>query len=184
MLPHLATALRDAREKAGKKRSHAAAAADHDQSAITRFEKVKAWPRNPDQFVNAYAEVLGDEKGATCVAFLERAVAWFADRGVEIERILTDNGNGYRSRAWKRLCVELGVRHTRTRPYHPATNGKVERFNRTLLDEWAYARTWTSDAQRARTFDRWLHRYNHHRYHTAIGGSPTSRVTNLAGHNS
>ena len=132
----------------------------------------------------AYSEFAGPENTVNCVAFLERAVVWFAERGITIERLLTDNGNGYRSRKWKRLCAQLGIRHTRTRPYHPATNGKVERFNRTLLDEWAYARTWTSDAQRARTLDRWLHRYNHHRYHTAIGGPPTSRVTNLAGHNS
>ena len=132
----------------------------------------------------AYSEFAGPENTVNCVAFLERAVVWFAERQITIERLLTDNGNGYRSRKWKRLCAQLGIRHTRTRPYHPATNGKVERFNRTLLDEWAYARTWTSDAQRARTLDRWLHRYNHHRYHTAIGGPPTSRVTNLAGHNS
>lgn len=131
----------------------------------------------------AYSEFAGQENTINCVAFLARAVAWFAQRGITIERILTDNGNGYVSRNWKHLCAELGIKHTRTRAYHPATNGKVERFNRTLLDEWAYARSWTSDAQRARTLDRWLHRYNHHRYHTAIGGPPTSRVTNLAGHN-
>ena len=131
----------------------------------------------------AYSEFAGNENTINCVAFFARAVAWFAERGITIERILTDNGNGYVSRKWKQLCAELGIRHTRTRPYHPATNGKVERFNRTLLDEWAYARSWTSDAQRARALDRWLHRYNHHRYHTAIGGPPAGRVTNLAGHN-
>ena len=104
--------------------------------------------------------------------------------GITIERILTDNGNGYRSRA-----VARPLRRARHPPHPhpalpPATNGKVERFNRTLLDEWAYART--LDAQkrsRARALDRWLHRYNHHRHHTAIGGPPASRVTNLAGHN-
>lgn len=131
----------------------------------------------------AYSEFAGQENTINCVAFLARAVAWFAQRGITIERLLTDNGNGYVSRKWEHLCAELGIKHTRTRPYHPATNGKVERFNRTLLDEWAYARSWTSDAQRARTLDRWLHRYNHHRYHTAIGGPPAGRVTNLAGHN-
>jgi transposase InsO family protein len=131
----------------------------------------------------AYSEFAGPETPTNCVAFLDRAIAWFAERGITIERILTDNGNGYRSIAWRQRCAELGITHTRTRPYHPATNGKVERFNRTLLEEWAYARLWRSDAARARGLDRWLHRYNHHRHHTAIGGPPASRVTNLSGHN-
>lgn len=131
----------------------------------------------------AYSEFAGTENTVNCVAFLQRAVAWFAQQGIAIERILTDNGNGYRSKQWRALCGELGIRHTRTRPYRPATNGKVERFNRTLLDEWAYARLWTSEHARARTLDRWLHTYNHHRHHTAIGGPPASRVNNLAGHN-
>jgi transposase InsO family protein len=131
----------------------------------------------------AYSEFAGTENTINCVAFLERAVAWFAEQGITIERILTDNGVGYRSKIWAARCVELEVKHSRTRPYRPATNGKVERFNRTLLDEWAYARLWKSDAARARTLDRFLHRYNHHRHHTAIGGPPASRVTNLAGQN-
>jgi len=131
----------------------------------------------------AYSEFAGIENGPNCIAFLERAVAWFAARGIVIERILTDNGGGYRSHDWADRCQNLDIRHTRTRPYRPATNGKVERFNRTLLDEWAYARLWRSEASRARGLDRWLHRYNHHRHHTAIGGPPASRVTNLAGHN-
>ena len=130
----------------------------------------------------AYSEFAGEENAVNCVAFLARAVAWFAASGITIDRILTDNGNGYRCSAWTQLCADLGIRHTRTRPYHPATNGKVERFNRTLLDEWAYARPWNSDAARARTLDRWLHRYNHHRHHTAIGGPPITRVSNLTGH--
>jgi transposase InsO family protein len=132
----------------------------------------------------AYSEFAGPEGPASCVAFLDRAMAWFADHGIQIERILTDNGNGYRSFAWRDRCSELGIVHTRTRPYHPATNGKVERFNRTLADEWAYARLWKSETARARGLDRFLHRYNHHRHHTAIGGPPASRVTNLAGQNS
>ena len=82
-------------------------------------------------------------------------------QGITIERILTDNGSGYRSLDWRDRCAELGIRHTRTRPYRPATNGKVERFNRTLADEWAYARLWRSEASRARGLDRFLHRYNH-----------------------
>jgi len=132
----------------------------------------------------AYSEFAGVENTANCVAFLHRAVAWFADRGIRIDKILTDNGNGYRSVAWRDLCAELGIKHRRTKPYHPATNGKVERFNRTLLDEWAYARLWKTEASRARALDRFLHTYNHHRHHTAIDGPPISRVTNLAGHNS
>jgi transposase InsO family protein len=131
----------------------------------------------------AYSEILENETIATCVPFLQRAVAWFAAHGITIERVLTDNGNGYRSFDWRDRCAELGLRHTRTRPYHPATNGKVERFNRTLVDEWAYTRTWRSDTARARTLDRWLHRYNHHRHHTAIGGPPASRVNNLPSYN-
>jgi transposase InsO family protein len=131
----------------------------------------------------AYSEFAGVENTANCIAFLDRAVTWFAAHGITVERILTDNGNGYRSKPWTRRCAELGIVHRRTRPYRPATNGKVERFNRTLLDEWAYARLWTSEASRARGLDRWLHRYNHHRHHTAIGCPPIQRVTNLAGQN-
>lgn len=132
----------------------------------------------------AYSEFAGVENTVNCVAFLDRAIAWFAEHGINVERILTDNGNGYRSNSWRDRCAELGIKHTRTKPYRPATNGKVERFNRTLVDEWAYARLWKSEAARARALDRFLHRYNHHRHHTAIGGPPASRVTNLAGHNS
>ena len=131
----------------------------------------------------AYSEFAGVENTANCVAFLARAVAWFNTHGITITKILTDNGNGYRSTAWAELCAQLGIKHRRTKPYRPATNGKVERFNRTLLDEWAYARLWTTEASRARGLDRWLHRYNHHRHHTAIGGPPIARVTNLAGQN-
>lgn len=132
----------------------------------------------------AYSEFAGPENTVNCVAFLDRAVTWFTNQGITIERILTDNGNGYRSNAWAERCDQLDITHTRTKPYSPATNGKVERFNRTLVDEWAYARLWTSDHARAQTLEPWLHTYNHHRHHTAIGGPPITRVTNLAGHNS
>ena len=131
----------------------------------------------------AYSEFAGVENTVNCVAFLHRAIAWFAARGITVDKILTDNGNGYRSIPWRDTCDELGIKHRRTKPYHPATNGKVERFNRTLLDEWAYARLWKTEASRARGLDRWLHTYNHHRHHTAIGGPPISLVNNLAGQN-
>ena len=131
----------------------------------------------------AYSEIHDAENQITCCAFLRRAHTWFADHGITIERVLTDNGTGYRSFAWRDLCAELGIRHTRTRPYHPATNGKVERFNRTLLDEWACVRVYRSDTARNRALDRWLHLYNHHRAHTAIGGqAPMELVNNLPGH--
>lgn len=131
----------------------------------------------------AYVEFAGPERATTCTAFLDNAVAWFADHGIAVERVLTDNGNGYRSKQWAARAADLEVKHTRTRPRSPQTNGKAERFNRTLAQEWAYSQLWTSDAARAATLDPWLHNYNHHRHHTAIGGPPASAVNNLTGHN-
>jgi transposase InsO family protein len=128
----------------------------------------------------AYSEVLTDELGATAAAFWARAAAFFSAHGITVDRVLTDNGGCYRSRAFTRA---LGAaQHTFTRPYRPATNGKVERFNRTLLAEWAYAQAWRSDRQRTRALARWLHDYNHHRHHTAIGCPPITRVSNVSGH--
>jgi len=133
----------------------------------------------------AYSEILPVEDAEHCTAFLARAVEWFVERGINIERVLTDNGVGYRSHKWRDRCDELGIEHTRTRPYTPRTNGKAERFNRTLLDEWAYVRTYRSDLQRADALARWLHTYNHHRCHTALAGHPPmSRINNDPGHNS
>jgi transposase InsO family protein len=128
----------------------------------------------------AYSEVLNDEQGPTAAAFWGRTTAFFTSHGITVERVLTDNGACYRSRAF---AAALGnAVHSRTRPYRPATNGKVERFNRTLLAEWAYARAWSSDGQRTRALTAWLHLYNHHRHHTAIDGPPIGRVSNLVGH--
>jgi transposase InsO family protein len=128
----------------------------------------------------AYSEVHGDEREDTAITFWTRANTFFAEQGITVERILSDNGSCYRSKAFNASLGE--VVHTFTRPYRPQTNGKVERFNRTLLAEWGYARTWTSEGQRTRALAKWLHLYNHHRRHTAIGGPPVSRVGNLVGH--
>ena len=127
----------------------------------------------------AYSEVLDDEQAVTAIGFWERARSFFAAHDITVERILTDNGSCYRSRAFAAVLGD--IEHSFTRPYRPATNGKVERFNRTLAAEWAYARPWSSDSQRTRALARWLHTYNHHRHHTAIGGPPISRVGNVPG---
>ena len=131
----------------------------------------------------AYSEVLADERATTAAAFWNRAVRWFAEHGVAVRRVLTDNGSCYRSRLFEATCATTGVQHRFTRPYRPQTNGKVERFNRTLLEEWAYLRVYRTEQSRTEALARWLHRYNHHRSHTAIGGlTPMSRVTNLPAH--
>ena len=127
----------------------------------------------------AYTEVLADEQGATAAAFWRRAEAWFAARGVVVERVLTDNHFSYRGRLFNEALAEHRILHKYCRPYRPQTNGKVERFHRTLLEEWAYVRPYACEAARTRALARWLHRYNHHRVHTAIGGPPISRVTNV-----
>ena len=132
----------------------------------------------------AYVEVHPDEQATTACGFWARAHGWFAERGIVVQRVLTDNGACYRSHLWHQLLQRQGVAHKRTRPYRPATNGKVERFNRTLLAEWAYARPYRSERARRAALPAWLHRYNHHRPHTALGGlPPASRVPNLSGQN-
>ncbi|WP_139807460.1 integrase core domain-containing protein, partial [Mycobacterium avium] len=109
-----------------------------------------------------------------------RAQAWFTTCGFTVRKVLTDNGSCYRSHAFRDALGD--IEHRRTRPYRPQTNGKVERFHRTLADEWAYARLYRSDAERCAEFPRWLHTYNHHRGHTALGGQPpATRVPNLSG---
>ena len=133
----------------------------------------------------AYAEIQPDETAATCAGFLLRAAAAFQAHGIDrIERVMTDNAMTYRrSHAWRQALAEIGARAVFTRSYRPQTNGKAERFNRTLLDEWAYARPFTSNSDRAAALPTWLHTYNHHRTHTALGGHPPiSRINNAAGH--
>ena len=128
----------------------------------------------------ADAEIHPDETSQTAAGFLTRAQAWFADRGVVLQQVLTDNGSCYRSRLWAATCQQLGITPKRTRPYRPQTNGKVERFNRTLVEGWAYRRLYRSEAARRAAFGPWLHWYNHHRPHSALGGHPPiTRCTNL-----
>jgi len=133
----------------------------------------------------AYAEICTDEKAATAVGVLQRAVAWFAQRGVTVQRVLSDNGSAYRSYAWREACIEMNITPKRTRPYRPQTNGKIERFHRTLADGWAYARLYQSSNERNAALPSWLHSYNHHRAHSALGGQPpVTRLTNLPRHHS
>ena len=130
----------------------------------------------------AYAEIHDDETATTAVGVLRRAVAWFAHRGVVVERVLSDNGSCYRSHLWRDTCLNLNIKHKRTRPYRPQTNGKIERFHRTLADGWAFKRFYNSESARRKAMPGWIHEYNHHRPHTAIGKvPPISRLTNLAG---
>ena len=127
----------------------------------------------------AYSEILDDERKETAAAFWERARTFFTAHGITVLRVITDNGSAYRSRVFA-ATLGPGVKHKFTRPYRPQTNGKVERFNRTLAAEWAYARPYRSETERATTYQAWLHEYNHHRAHGGIGGlSPISRVPNL-----
>jgi transposase InsO family protein len=129
----------------------------------------------------AYAEVHDDETAATATAVLRRAVAWFAARDVTVTRVLSDNGSAYKSHLWRDTCAELGITPKRTRPYRPQTNGKIERFHRTLADRWAFRRLYSSESQRRNALPGWLHEYNHHRPHTAIGNQPPiTRLTNLS----
>jgi transposase InsO family protein len=127
----------------------------------------------------AYAEVLPDERAATCAGFLRRAVAWFATHGVTIRRVLTDNALSYRrGDAWIAACTQLRIGRRFIKPGRPWTNGKAERFNRTLQTEWAYATAWTANDQRATALDSWLEHYNTARSHSSLGGRPP--VTRLA----
>jgi len=132
----------------------------------------------------AYSEVLPDERKASAIAFLARALAWFGRHGVAVERIMTDNGSAYRSHDFRRACADAGLRHLRTEPYTPRTNGKAERFIQTALREWAYAKPYASSSERSLAIDPWLHHYNH-RPHAGINAlTPAARLNNLLGNDS
>jgi transposase InsO family protein len=130
----------------------------------------------------AYVEVLADEKATTAVAFLRRAVAHFNSYGITVQAVMTDNGSPYRSAVHAIACRALAIRHLRTRPYRPQTNGKAERFIRTMLNGWAYSAIYASSHERTTALDGWLYHYNHHRRHSAIGRQPPiTKLNNLLG---
>ena len=129
----------------------------------------------------AYAEVLPDQKASTAAGFLRRAVAHYKRHGIEVERILTDNGGCYRGTIHALACRTLGIKHSRTRPYRPQTNGKAERFIRTMLAGWAYGAIYRSSQERTAALDGWLWHYNHRRRHSALGHQPPVSRTNLLG---
>lgn len=129
----------------------------------------------------AYVEILGDEKGPTTVGFLQRAVDWFRSMSIEPRRVLSDNGTNYRSKVFRAACLALGVRHLRTQPYTPRTNGKAERFIQTLLREWAYVVPYDNSKRRAAALPRWIDRYNRRRPHGSLGGqAPINRLRSAA----
>ncbi|MGB5731020.1 MAG: IS481 family transposase [Acidimicrobiia bacterium] len=124
-----------------------------------------------------YSEILDDEQGVTAAEFWKRAAAWYRTIGIEPQRVITDNGSCYRSNKWTKACRKTGTKVTKTRPYRPQTNGKVERFHRILLEEWAYIRPWRSEAERTRAYTGFIHFYNHHRSHGSLGwATPTSII--------
>jgi transposase InsO family protein len=129
----------------------------------------------------AYAEVLADEKASSAIGFLRRAVAFYRRHGIEVEQILTDNGSAYRALMHAVACRQLGIRHTRTRPYRPQTNGKAERFIRTLLNGWAHGAIYGSSQERTCALDGWLWHYNHRRRHSALSHQPPVSRTNALG---
>jgi transposase InsO family protein len=124
-----------------------------------------------------FADIMADERKESAVAFLKAAIAWYARHGITVERVMTDNGSCYRSKAFNKTCAALGVRHIFTKPYTPKTNGKAERFIQSSLREWAYASAYETSGQRAEELPNWLHHYNWHRPHAGIKGKqPISRA--------
>jgi transposase len=128
----------------------------------------------------AYVEVLGDERAVTAIAFFRRALGFFASYGIKVERVMSDNGSCYRAKLHALCCHTLGIRHLFTRPYRPQTNGKAERFIRTMLDGWAYGAIYRSSSERTAALDGWLFTYNHRRRHRALGRKPpATRLSEL-----
>ena len=164
----------------GGHRVHGREATKHLKRRGTGFEYVHSMIDDHSRL--AYSEIHDHDTGVVCAAFIGRAIRFFADHGVYIERLLTDNAKTYtESHHVQLLLDEHGIGHRLIRPYRPQTNGKVERFNRTLLDEWAYASVFTTNHDRRHALTGWLERYNYQRKHTAIGAPPASRVNNVPG---
>jgi transposase InsO family protein len=152
----------------------------HKRGGVTRFEHVHVMVDDHSRL--AYAEVLPTLTAGCAVAFLRRAVAWFAERGVRVSAVMSDNGSAYVAHSYRLALAELGLRHLRIRPYRPRTNGKAERFIQTLLNEWAYERIYGSSAERAAALPLFIERYNFRRPHGSLGHKPpASRLTNVAG---
>jgi len=127
--------------------------------------------------------VMKTERKACAITFLKAAIAYYSSLGITVERVMTDNGSCYKAFAFRRACKRLGLRHIRTRPYTPRTNGKAERFIQTALREWAYARAYQTSRQRAAELPLWIHRYNWHRPHGSIGSMPPISTLALTGNN-
>jgi transposase InsO family protein len=161
-------------------RAHGRANADHHSKHRVGFAFIHTAIDSHTRV--AYSEVLRDEKGLTAVGFWQRAHAWFSDHNISVETVQTDNGACYKAHAFAAVVEATGAQHRRLPPRRPQWNGKVERFNRTLLDEWAYVRVYRSEPSRTRALDHWLHLYNHHRAHASLRGqAPMTRVDNLPG---
>ena len=140
---------------------------------------------NDDHSRACYMEMLPDEKKDTTASFLQRALLHFQAQGITVRKLLTDNGSAYRSKEFKAMREAYGLKHARTRPYRPRTNGKAERLIQTALREWAYGPSWQSSNERNQALSAWLHFYNHHRPHSALGGQPpVTRLNNLVGNDS
>jgi len=154
----------------GNRKSQFSQGPEHERRRATGWEFVHVCVDDATRL--AYVEVLSDEKGATAAGFLRRAVAWFKGMGIAVERVLSDNGACYRSRAHAEACAELDMRHLFTRPYRPRTNGKAERFIQTLTNRWAYGAIYGSSVERTGALPGWLDHYNFRRRHGSLGHRP------------